>query len=742
MVSAFLWLLLVECIAALALPIVVRVFSSFPDRGASFSKPISLLVISYIAWISASLHIVPLRFGVYVAVVILAAFSFASGTAMRSSLFSFFKEHRKEFLYTELAFILVFAAFAWIRSYNPAIEGQEKYMDFALLNTMRRASYLPPVDPWLSGYPVNYYYYGYFVWGLLIKISHIYPGVAYNLVLATIAAATCQCAYGVGYAIAKSRVTAFLAALFTGIVGNLDGALQIRNGAKLFAGLDYWRASRVVTGTINEFPFFSFIHGDVHPHVMALPFAILALALTVAMWSSAEGTPETQTSPLIWPLAVITLGSLFCMNAWDFPAYAGLFILSLAYSLWKKGEGEGVGRWALMTGSRVALIIFGAYLVFLPFHLNYEPPRYYEEGGLLGLVHAQTPLFKLLTIFGLFLFAIVSEIVLNLNDAYKQNAKARDLLFIGFAVLMVSLMVIQIPSAPWLSAQVFRNGATALGGGALLALVLTAWARRRDMLPCHWVLMAGGLFLLILCELVYIRDPYGDTFHRMNTVFKFYYQAWILLGIGAAVSIGSIISRFKALTVVSCPRRIGFTLWVIAGAGLILASMVYTIGATITRAGHFSQIPTLDGTAYLERDHRDDYEAIRWLNAHASDSDVVLEVTGDPYSYNARVSTNTGIATLLGWTNHEQVWRAGAYGIDQEIQRRKQAIEQIYAGTNVFEGKSIMERYQVRYVFVGELERARYSDEALAKFAGPLAEVYHSGRTAVYEIPRSAIRVP
>jgi len=209
----------------------------------------------------------------------------------------------------------------------------------------------------------------------------------------------------------------------------------------------------------------------------------------------------------------------------------------------------------------------------------------------------------------------------------------------------------------------------------------------------------------------------------MNTVFKFYFQAWVLLALAAA---------YGAYVVSSNLRGVGKWVWSSLLVVLVMAGLVYPALAIPNKAGDFLGPATLDGMAWLAESRPDDYAAIRWLQANADDSAVVLEAPGDKYAayqYTGRVSALTGLQTLLGWGNHEHQWR-GSYEIPAQ---REPDIEILYNTVDTAQALALLERYSVTYVYVGALERERYSAAGLAKFDTMLATVYQGGNVSIYQ---------
>ena len=220
---------------------------------------------------------------------------------------------------------------------------------------------------------------------------------------------------------------------------------------------------------------------------------------------------------------------------------------------------------------------------------------------------------------------------------------------------------------------------------------------------------------MLSVEYVYLRDNFGA---RMNTVFKFYFQAWVMWGIAGAYALAGFARRRKG--------------WVtLVATVLIAAGLIYPLLAIPARSHEYGGPVTLDGTAYLAQAHPDDYVAIAWLEQNVSGAPVILEAPGDrfqAYVYEGRVSAHTGLPTLLGWAGHEHQWR-GNY---DEQSLREPDIETLYTSTDSQEVTALLDKYDISYVYVGPVERARYPASGLAKFATLMEAVYETPMVMIY----------
>ncbi|MGH7899238.1 MAG: DUF2298 domain-containing protein, partial [Candidatus Binatia bacterium] len=258
--TVIVWWAAVVLLGLVFAPIAGRIFpADFADRGLAFAKPLALVTLTYVSWLLTSLGLGH----PWSLAVTLVALGGIGGLGWRASS----APPRFEWAVHEATFAGALGLFAAIRALQPDVFGAEKFMDFAFFNTLLRDDHFPPEDPWLSGVPINYYYFGYLLFANLARLTGVEPAVAYNLSLATICAVIFTAAVSIGRLLGGRLRDGFLAAAALTLIGNLDGAIQLLIEEKPLSAFDFWRSTRVVPHTINEFPFFSLLHGDLHPHV-------------------------------------------------------------------------------------------------------------------------------------------------------------------------------------------------------------------------------------------------------------------------------------------------------------------------------------------------------------------------------------------------------------------------------------------------------------------------------------------
>jgi YYY domain-containing protein len=360
---------------------------------------------------------------------------------------------------------------------------------------------------------------------------------------------------------------------------------------------------------------------------------------------------------------------------------------------------------------RLVVMLIGVYVLFLPFYLHFIPPLV-KPGpnepciGSACFIIATTSLAQFLTVFGLLLFP--PAVLVAARGARLLPSGGGEGQHLLYAVAGLAIAI----------AAFAGNAVLPLMSVLLLGALAVAYRDSEGPERAGFILIAAGCAALLACEVAFIKDSYGDKLYRMNTVFKLYFQGWTILAIAAPWALGRLLARdweWKP------------TARVLAGvtALLIVMSACYPLGITLDRLN--SPWKTLNGNAYLRREHPDDFAAIEWLRANVNEPTVILEATGNPYSYFARFSANTGLPTVLGWANHEGLWR----GHDTTVMARRDDVMRIYNAPSLDAVTPLLDKYGVRYILVGDVEREEHKD-GLAKFAS-LPVAFQSGGTVIYK---------
>jgi YYY domain-containing protein len=696
------WYLLIVFLGIISLPLTVTICRNLPERGYSVSKILGILLLAYVSWV-LSYALGYSRNEIMFSLLLLCVFSAIIYAKKRPGI------DRKLLLTNELIFGAVFVLFLVIRAYNPEIHDGEKVSDFMFLNSILKSASLPPHDSWLSGYSINmYYYFGAFTISTLTKLAGIPANIAYNLGMSFLPALAAVAAFGLGYNLTKDKKGGAAALFLLVFAGNLYPAGVISAHALNMTRspfgtvppiMDYWGPTRIIPNTVNEFPYFSFIFGDLHAHVIAIPFMLLAITFILNVYLS----KEISKSALV--LISLALGSLFVFNSWDYATYTALFIMALLIQPWKL-EGNKTREISRELFKRLGIIIAIVILGLLMFTFFFMD---FHSSAIQGIkpVITRTALINFLAIYDLFLFLIISFMLLHIPEFRHKKCILFALTVSGAALYLV---------------KEFQTLAVFVPLAFLLCIGVYFFYRNNDMNRLFIsVMIAMGLALLFFCELFYFDDVFSGDNERFNTVFKFYNQVWLLFSIASGCAFYDLINK---------KYRMKKTVLIILSL-LIALNSLYLYTGTFARTEGFNRSVTLDGMDFLKTVNYGDYDAIFWADRNLNGTAVILEAPGSSYQDTSRISSYTGIQTVVGWAGHEFVLR-NAWG---EISARIRDIDTIYNTSDTDEAIQLLRKYNVSYVYIGNVELGKYRRQGLQKFDNTsYFEKVYRGVTDIYRV--------
>ena len=702
------WYLLALVLGAAFMPLTGRMFRRFEDKGWIFSKVTAIAVTGFVTWFLVAVKV--LKFTTITCVAVTVACVLCSILLYQKEQKAGFEcipfEHMKLVYVEEMLFFAFFLLWTYLAGFHPAAYGTEKFMDYGFMEAMMRSKTLPATDLWYSGGKINYYYGGQYFAVFLTKLSGTRVELTYNLMRTFVAGFAFIMPFSLVHQMVRDRlgrkntgwkkkmpsVTGFLAGIAVSVAGNMHYVIYgcvipwIQKAKGEEVG-HYWfpDATRYIgfnpdvdDKTIHEFPCYSFVLGDLHAHVVDIMFVLLILALLYAWMKKVRTTKlvfenmekkEFWKKQLLMPqllAAAALLGMFHWTNFWDFVIY---YTVTCGVILIMNIIGqEGKIKWILaVTAAQAAEIMAIATIIILPFTLQFDTSNMVQ--GVALVQHHSLP-HQLLVLWGLpailTLLFIISLLVEKLRGT-EQKSLYRLLKSVTLPDLFAVIM-----------------GLCAIG-------------------------------LVLIPELVYVRDIYENGNARANTMFKLTYQAYIMFGMTMLYAIFRllIIGKNRILKAASV-------------IGLIL--FVWTCGYFGNSAHSWfgevwkpSQYKGLNATAFLETDFSEDVGGIRWLKEHIEDSPVVLEANGDSYSEYERVSAMTGLPTVMGWYVHEWLWRGNLADINARIAD----IESIYTSTDEAQVRKLLEQYDVSYVFVGSCERKKYGEKLNNDILKKLGEVVY-----------------
>lgn len=655
------------------------------DSVLAFALPVGLVLAALPGWLLSSIFYVPIgRLALPLAFISLSAGLLWGGADLPGVL----PRSRARFLPLAV-FFGVFLFFLWIRWTFGEIRQTEKPMDFAVLSGLMTTARLPFPDPWLSGERFPYYHFGTYLFALPARAARVPSEYAYNLIAALLPALAALAGFGAIRARRGGSAIAVFGGLLLVLGGTFDGARQFLSDKPL-TDLDWWMSSRRVDNphTITEWPLFTFRLGDLHPHAVIFPFLVTLLGLAGRI-GRVGGTV----------LDGVLLAAVVSANPWDLPA-----------SLLVLGAGNLAERDFRPAFIRSLATLLPAAFFLLPFALSPRPAfnglSWWKEGT--GSADAFLH-------FGV--LAVIPALAFGIALVRSQTRADRALVAAcAFPALALALVV--------LTKKPVFSLAAAFAAGVLWLLLRDAPpgdpAPPTGALRAGLLLAASGAVLAAVPDVVLVSDSYGVGMRRMNTVFKCFMGAWPLLALGGALLLPLALATRHARVFVR-----------IAVVFALVGALTHPLAAIVFRAKWTGPLDGLDGLGWMARDAPGDRDAIFWLRSHAVEGAVLAEATGNAYTDYGRIGAATGIPTVLGWENHEGLWRGGRS--IAETTARKEALRAIYSSEDSEAVFNLLHRYKVRYVFVGALERRDFGSSAFPLRAN-FRRAFSGGDAAVFEI--------
>lgn len=802
------WSLLIIFLGWLTFPLAFYLFPALADRGYTITRALGLLLWGYVFWLLASLGMAQNDVGgLLLGLVILGGLSGWAFVRCKSEIMQWAAANRRLILTTEIVFLAAFGLMTFMRAANPEIVGTEKPMELMFINGIMNSPVFPPRDLWLSGYSISYYYFGYVMASMIAMFTGVPATMAFNLMVALIFGLSAVGAYGILYNLLsnyhlpiphdqsplagdQSKVvnrqssifSALLAPLLLLIVSNVEGILEVLHGRGLFwkDGANFWtwlnipdlrdapvqpfqwiperfwwwwRASRVVqdydlNGTfreaIDEFPFFSYLLGDLHPHVLAMPFTLLAVGVALNLFMGGwRGNIDLYFGQLrinkvgFFTIALV-LGGLAFLNTWDTLIAAALIVFSYAFARVR----ESGWAWERIEDILLLGIPLGitAVVMYLPFYIGFDS----QAGGLTPNFMYPTRGAHVWVMWGTLFIPLFAYLVYLWRSKAPAHWRTGILTTLGILLLLIVAMFVlgflALRLRPDLVMPILESQGVDVGGfiagsmvrrlsylGSLLTLLalliptLAFLFKSEAGSSSSFVLLmiALGALLILGPDFLYLRDNFG---YRINTVFKFYYQAWIILSLASAYGIVILLQNLRGTA------NILFR---------TVLALVFVVGLTYPALSIFSKTNnfhplfgyTLDDFDRVQRENPDEAAAIRWLRSAPDGVIAEAQVIGGSYTAYGRISVYSGLPAVLGWPGHENQWR------NQALQgSRLQDLETLYTTSDWITTQDMINRYNIRYIVVGNLERTTYqvNEEKFNRFLRP---VFQQGNVTIYEVP-------
>ena len=754
------WFLLLELSGLAAFVLFLPVLRRFPDAGAGVAKLLGLAVPAValfvtVTWLGASFT------RGLVGAVFAAWFGGAIVVGRRrvADLLAVWRDRRRTLLTVTVLTSATFVLLLALRAANPDLwhpnRAGEKPFELTMLTSVMRTRTLPTYDAWMSGGVLNYYYGGYLMLSLPGRLLRTAPTLVMNLAMAVFGSCAAGAAFTAGAAAWANgvrrvgrRVVSAAAARWAGLAAAgllllLPNMAMVPEVLHRLRGVrqgtfDWWALSRVIPDSVavTEFPAWSFLFADVHPHLMDIPLLLTVMVLCLA-WYRCAVERRTSHSMALALIVGLLVGLVRATNTWDYPLALATALLAVAAALLRRGDWRGAVR-------DVALAAFGTTVVWAPYLWRGEV---YDAG--VEPVTDPTPWnswaaqWSFFAVCTLLAFAPVAWHHLRVSPrVWGVVRQVHVLLFAGALVVSGALV-----AAPGRATQLTSALLAIVSAGTALAArrgtgSQASAAVRRSVSVLGAGMAAVAWAALVVIEQVSVKNDGG----RMNTVFKGWFQVWLLLAVGSAVSLVTLVhaaarrTDWKAQWV----RRSVAAVTVFA----LLITVAFAVLATPARLedrvspGGWS----LDGLGFFESDLRDDVTQqlladdlpmLRWLQANVRGIVPVAEWPGDDYRWSSRVATYVGLPTPIGWPYHERQQKR-PYG--PLIDLRRTELTEIYTSTDPGRVLTLVDQYRIHYIVFGVVEQRNLPPDApTAEGATLLAtpcldEVFRDDDTFVLEV--------
>ena len=844
--STIWWAFVLLLFGLVTLPLATKLWERFSSGGFFLSQPMGLIFTCLVLWTLGHMKLFRINIVcIILSALIVGVLCYVPKTFRESLIRKAKSEGFVEAIFIEeTAFLIIFVLMCYFKGFLPDINGQEKYMDYGFIMSMLRNDRLPASDMWLSGYSINYYYFGQYIWAVMIKITGIYSGTGYNLAMCSATAIPFAMSFSLGKFLVEAasekgftnnKIVKYVAGLATGCAVSIWGNSHsfyydqdsIGNGLlNIFSklGIDVgrtdnffypdstryigWNPTVTTNGgdyTIEEFPFYSYLVGDLHAHVISMMIVLLIAAIVLSMICSvklpsskdkavrhginnltAKGLLKEFDSSITLELVLcaVLLGCAQMTNYWDFLIYfvfcsMGCFVINIMRSPKFTTVGGAFFFVAnvlsilivyLRAGEQPALlVIFQALIMISSFMFCVVSPS-----SLPRTSFQMSFIFTVASITAL-TFNTNFDMISNSLGAVKNRSSLYQLFILWgtHVIISVTFMVIVFVTKNYRyvsSSKAKKKASSRVAGQEVAAQedaftnpVQKFFGERNliDIFSCGMTIV--GLMLLVAPEIFYVRDIYTGGYLRSNTMFKFTFAGFIIL------SITMIYGIIRLLWFVNKKGKYSTAFFVIALVFAVLLTIPahYTMVSLKQRCGELKRdrYKTLDGTAYIDSytsyivngtytgNLKSYMAAVDWFNSNVDGSPVICEVYADSYTDGCMISSYTGLPTVFGWQTHEWLWRFHGV-VDEEtdtlvsdpakdvwklyITPRHNDVNTIYLSTYAPEVQEIIDKYQIEYIVIGEMERYKFGYDNSQTFSELGTEVFRYEDLVVFKVTPNA----
>lgn len=685
------WWFLIFVLGLITLPITFVLFKKFWDKGYIFSKIISIVTLSYLIFIGCVFKLLTftnLNLLIILFFVLLINILFLKHKNNFANFKKAIKENYKVFIFQEIIFLCILIAWSFVRGFASDIEGLEKYMDWGFVNSALRAKFLPPLDMWFSGETINYYYFGHIIFAVLTKLSSISSAITYNLSIATVAALTFTSTLSIASNLVfltlkkinfkKVVIAGLISTMLLTLGGNLHSVykiaqIDIKDNGKLVL------TKEAITKAAD-----SYWYPDATRFIGYDPDVKDKTIHEFPIYSFVVADLHGHMNDI--PITLFFMAFLLASSYFISPLINYLCIIISGFTL----------SITYMTNAW-DFAIYGLLFAVFTFFINLKNDQ--------KTALKKTLINGILTIVCWFIFSLPFSLNftpmasgIRISDVHTPFYQL-FILYGGFWLIILPLLLLFLIKKIKKSKLEFKNSDL---------FVLAA--------------ISIATILIIIPELAYLKDIYIYDYRRANTMFKLVYQAFIMY---ALVS-GYVFYKVRILL----KSKILKILYGLLFALIFAIHLIYPYFAIKSFYGQ-KTYQGLWGLNYLKDTYPDNLAAINWINKNISGQPVMLEAVGDSYTTFNQMSSATGLPTVEGWIVHEWLWRGG---YDQPKQRQDD-VQLVYEGVDISRIKNLIQKYNIKYIFVGDKEYEKYpklNENNFKKIGGQI--IFQSGKTKIYQL--------
>lgn len=758
------WFITIEILAIISFILTFKFFNKLNDKGYCISKATGIGLTSFIGWLimlfsNGNYTYSPTISYISIALLGIISMLFTFKLLLpeeRKDLFQFIDKRYKFIIFIEALFLLILIGGTYIRGFSPDILGVNKLQEYVYIKSILLSDSLPPANLWLSGEHLNIYYFGYFIFANLINISSIDIDLAFNLIPATILGIIGIASGGIIYNITDSKIAGVIGGFITAFCSNYEALFQIlENGTE--NGFNWWLSGHTFTnGIFTEFPFWSFLLGDIPSYVISnifilayIYFAYSAIAnkytLNIRKIISAENIFILMTSII---LAIVGLTNIYSL-------FIALFLMFIIYMYHlKDSHNKIIGLKNYLINVIPTLCIIS--IILIPFLVKYQTPSIsITSNNIFDLNQVKA----FLETFGYFLIPCLLFTVIKLKETLKltninilfiftYTCSAFELYLLLNKHLTTSLipiltcLLLVIITGYFLHRSFQEQKISALHSKKGILAIICIPLVLIFLIYLYPILTLAGLLIGFS---IFILSKKNDSKIFITFCILLISLITIIVGIIWNININELgpnlvnsqllcnavlilclsIVPIMYYTIKKIPSQ-NIDLYIVSMIVIFIPCLLFTVLGTLNRTQNFKVlpdlVPMLSGSNHLKYFHSSEYYSIDWLKNNAIKGSIILEscIPDEPYS--GRISSYSGLSNIINWPNKQRI--AYDKSMQDEITKRVNDVNTIYSEPDKSKIVELIKKYDIKYIYIGEQEVKLYPEASLKGFNTIGNEVY------------------